>query len=59
MAGITAITDNGRVGVVGVGRQKTVCGMTGTTFSVGNYMAFVLTCGYSAVVATRACFSNI
>lgn len=52
MAGITAITDNGRVGMVGIGRSKTDSSMTVTTFSVSNYMTFVLTCGYSAGVAT-------
>ena len=54
MAGITAISHDGRVGVVGVGRQKTDCGMTVTAFSVGSYMAFMLTRGYGAVVATGA-----
>lgn len=43
MAGIAAITYNGRVGVIRVGWQKTDRGMTVTTFSVGNYMAFILT----------------
>ena len=43
MAGITAISHDGRVGVVGVGRQKTDSGMTVTAFSIGNYMAFILT----------------
>ena len=49
MAGIAAVTNNSRVGVVGVGRQKTGCGMTVTAFCVGNYMVFVLTCGNAGV----------
>ena len=59
MAGITTRTQNGRVCVVGVGRLKTERGMTGTTFSAGNYMAFTLTLGHRAVVATRAFPDNI
>jgi hypothetical protein len=52
MAGITTIADNSRVGVVGIGRQKTDSGMTVTAFSVGNDMVFVHTCGYTTGVAT-------
>lgn len=59
MAGITTRTHNGRVCVVGVGRRKTDRGMTGTTFSVANYMAFILTLGHRVVVATRAFPDNI
>ena len=43
MAGIAPISHNGRVGVIRVGRQKTDRGMTVTAFSIGNYMAFILT----------------
>ena len=59
MAEIAAVTNNGRVCVVGIGRQKTDCGMTGTTFSAANYMAFILTPGHRVVVATRAFPENI
>ena len=59
MTGITAIADNSWIGVVGVGRRKTVRGMTGTTFSIGNYMAFILALGHRVVVATRAFPDNI
>jgi len=59
MAGITPVTNNGRVGVVGVGRQKTDSGMTETAFNVCSYMAYVLTFRHSAVVATGAYSSNI
>ena len=52
MAGIAAVADNSRVGVVGIGRQKTDSGMTVTAFSVGNDMVFVHTCGDTAGVAT-------
>jgi hypothetical protein len=52
MAEITTIADNSRVGVVGIGRQKTDSGMTVTAFSIGNDMVFVHTCGYTTGVAT-------
>ena len=61
MAGITGYTrtQNVRAGVVGVGIQKTDSSMTVTAFSVGNCMAFVLTGGHGAVVASRTCSGNI
>ena len=54
VTGITAITDNSRVGVVGIGWQKTYRCMTGVTFSDSDDMVGVLTYGYSIVMASRA-----
>ena len=66
MTGIAPeVRDNGG-GVVGVGIQKTGCGMTGTAFRVGVRVVARwdvgwggrLTYGHGAVVATGACSNN-
>ena len=54
MAGIATVSNNGRVGMIGVGIFKTDSGMTGTAFCIGNGMAFVFTDSDRAVVATGA-----
>ena len=52
VTGIAPVTYNGRVGVVGIGWQKTCCSMTVTAFSIGCYMEVMLTFGDSAVMAS-------
>ena len=45
VTGIAAVIDNGRVGVVGIGWQKTYRRMTGTAFNDSDDMVGVLTYG--------------
>ena len=52
VTGITAVTYNGGVGMVGIGWQKTCCCMTVAAFSIGCYMELMLTYGDSAVMAS-------
>ena len=53
VTGITAVTDNGRVGVVRVSWQKTYRRMTGIAFSGSDDMVGALTYGYRIVMASR------
>ena len=64
MAGVAAVTLNGRTGVVRVGIQKTCSGVTVTAFRSGVRMCAVrgrwrLAYSHGAVVAARACPGDI
>ena len=52
VTGITAVAYDDRVGVVGIGRQKTYRRMTGIAFGVSDDMVDVFTYGYSIVMAS-------
>lgn len=59
VAGVTAFTNYFRTGVVWEGRRETFRSMAETTLYLGNYMAFMLTCGHSPIVAAGAYARNI